>query len=151
MGRCWCSQLTLGDGKVIWWPILVPLFNEGIMWRIPIASILGISSGIYSFVDKVVFHISSKQNFWVMGLMFWGFPQWQFVDHIDEYELSNHFWQDIKNCDQILFPKKLWDGNLTILDWRIVASEVEFTRVLLEKGVEVDCSSDAGPPLSFGL
>ncbi len=39
---------------------------------------------------------------------------------------------------------------MTILDWRIVASEVELMRVLLEKGVEVDCSSDAGPPLSVG-
>jgi hypothetical protein len=57
----------------------------------------------------------------------------------------------IKNCDQIFFPRKLWDGNLTILDWRIVANEVELMRVLLEKGVEVDYSSHAGPPLSFGL
>jgi hypothetical protein len=45
----------------------------------------------------------------------------------------------------------LWDGNLTILDWQIVVSEVELMRVLLEKGVEVEFSSDAGPPLSFGL
>ncbi len=111
MGRCWHSQLTLGDGKIIWQPVLLLLFNEGMMWRIPIASVLGISSGIYSFVDKaIVFHISSKQNFRVTGLMFWGFPQWQFVDHIDEYELSNHFWQD----------KKLWSNFLSqkIVGWK---------------------------------
>ncbi len=111
MGRCWCSQSTFGDGKVIWQPILAPLFNEGLMWRTPIASILGIRSGIYSFVDKVVvFHISSKQNFCVMGLLFWGFPQGQFIDHIDEYELSNHFWQD----------KELWSNFLSqkIVGWK---------------------------------
>jgi hypothetical protein len=53
----------------------------------------------------------------------------------------------IENCDQIFSPRKLWERKLTILGWCIIVGEVELMRVLLEKGVEVDCSSDAGPPL----
>lgn len=57
----------------------------------------------------------------------------------------------IENCDQIFSPRNLWERKLTILGWCIIVGEVELMRVLLEKGVEVDCSSDAGPPLSFVL
>jgi hypothetical protein len=53
----------------------------------------------------------------------------------------------IENCDQIFSPRKLWERKLKILGWCIIVGEVELMRVLLEKGVEVDCSSDAGPPL----
>ncbi len=39
-GRCWRSQSTLGDGKIISWPILAPFFNVNLMGVIKLVIIV---------------------------------------------------------------------------------------------------------------